>query len=185
MTRCLALFISVCLAALLLLAGCATPPPGSVPLEPMAAPTGLSNPDAGFTVRLWSNQASPRIGDFLHLQLSATDDAYLSLYAIHSSGRTSQLLDNVAVPGHQVLTFPGPRSPVDFRLSPPPGTETYLLIATRQSLHWLAPADIRQRGPLTELNLTGMELQQRLHQVLARQHPRSWNGAVLDLPVQP
>lgn len=190
MTRYPSFFPPACLAALLL-AGCATPGPGPepyyppAPVEPDAVSADLTNLEAGFSAELWSNQPPPRLGDFLTLKLRATADAYLSLYAIHTSGRTSRLLDNQAARGGQILTFPGPRSPVDFQLSPPPGTETYLLVATQQPLRWLAPADIRRRGSLTELNLTGGELQQRLRAVLARQNPYSWNGAVLNLPVRP
>lgn len=179
--------LPACLAALLLLAGCATPGPGPEPYgrpEPVAAPADLDNREAGFTARLWSERPPPRIGGYLNLKLRATADSYLSLYAIHTSGRTSRLLDNQAARGGRTLSFPGPYSPVDFQVSPPPGTETYLLVATEQPLRWLAPADIRQRGSLTELNLTGGELQQRLRAVLARQNPYSWNGAVLNLPVE-
>ena len=97
--------------------------------------------------------------------------------------RVELVFDNEAARSDRTLTFPGPRSPVDYRVSPPPGTETYLLVATEQPLRWLAPADIRRRGALTELNLTGGELQQRLRAVLERQNPYSWNGTVLNLPV--
>lgn len=188
MARCSSLSILACLAALLLLAGCAAPGPGPGPApysgpESVGIPTDLQNRTADFSAQLWSDRPPPRIGDFLNLKLRVSADAYLSLYAIHSSGRTSQLLDNEAARGGRTLTFPGPRSPVDYRVSPPPGTETYLLVATEQPLRWLAPADIRQRGALTELNLTGGELQQRLRAVLERQNPYSWNGAVLNLPV--
>ncbi|HPE70754.1 MAG TPA: DUF4384 domain-containing protein [Candidatus Competibacter sp.] len=182
-------FGAISLAALLL-AGCATPSPGpgseALPRPaPVAVATDLANPYAGFTVQLWADQPPPRIGAVLNLKLRATADSYLSLYAIHTSGRTSRLLDNQQTRGGRTLTFPSPHSPVDFQLSPPPGTETYLLVATQQPLHWLAPADIRQPGVLTDLHLTGAELQQRLRTVLDRQHPAHWNGAVLNLTVQP
>lgn len=190
MARCSSLSIPACLAALLLLTGCAAPGPGPGPgpapyagPEPTGVPADLHNRTAGFSAQLWAEKPLPRIGDFLSLKLRISADAYLSLYAIHTSGRTSQLLDNEAARSDRTLTFPGPRSPVDYRVSPPPGTETYLLVATEQPLRWLAPADIRRRGALTELNLTGGELQQRLRAVLERQNPYSWNGAVLNLPV--
>lgn len=193
MTRSSSSLAPVVLAALWL-TGCATPPgPGpdeglgltAVPKSESAISTDLANQQAEFSVQLWSDQPPPRLGDFLSLRLRASADSYLSLYAIHASGRTTRLLDNQAVRGGQTLIFPSANSPVDFQFSPPPGTETYLLLATQQPLRWLAPADIRRPGALTELNFTGSELQQRLRTVLARQNPYSWNGAVLNLSVQP
>ena len=181
--------IPAVLAGLLLLGGCATT--GYNDKDMIVAPHddegggSWSNPDARFTAEVWSDAPPPRIGDFLKLKLRASDDAYLSLYAIHTSGRTSRLLDNQFVRGGRTVPFPGPYSRVDFALSPPPGDETYLLVATQKPLRWLAPDDIRERGSLTELNLTGKELQQRLRAVLDRQNPYSWNVAVLNQPLRP
>ncbi len=185
-------FAPISLAALLM-AGCATPPGSgyedtgltTVPRAEAAVPADLVNRQAEFSVQLRSDQPQPRLGDMLGLRMRASAEAYLSLYAIHASGRTTRLLDNQAVRAGQMLVFPSANSPVDFQFSPPPGTETYLLVATQQPLRWLAPADIRRPGALTELNFTGSELQQRLRTVLARQNPYSWNGAVLNLSVQP
>lgn len=179
----------VCLAASLLLGGCATAPDQPYGIayrpEPARATADLSNPEAGFTAEIWSDAPPPRVGDFLNLKLRVTTDAYLSLYAIHSSGRTSRLLDNQWARGGRTVAFPGPDSPVDFQVSPPSGTETYLLVATQQPMRWLAPADIRQRGSLTELNLTGRELKERLRAALDRQNPYSWSGAELNQSVAP
>jgi hypothetical protein len=127
----------------LLVAGCATPAPAPAPT---ADPLRLGNPKAGFTVALRSEQEPPRIGAPLRLDLQTAVDGYLNLYFIKASGATGQLLTNYPVRANEPVSFPpagGKR--LQYTPGPAPGTETFILVATRQPLNLL----VRQDRPAT------------------------------------
>ncbi len=170
------------LLLLSMVASCATPP---APVDSDSA-LSLRNPHARFAVQVWSESPTVLIGDYLNLTLRTTRDSYVSLYAIHSSGRTSQLVANHPLRAAQSLAFPGPNSSVDYRFQPPTGTETYIAVATHQPLSWLRETDIAgYKGPLVELNLTGSQLVSRLRLALEPYPPPDWNADVINLPLQP
>lgn len=171
----------------LLVAGCATPAPAPAPT---ADPLRLGNPKAGFTVALRSEQKPPRIGVPLRLDLQTAADGYLNLYFIKASGATGQLLTNYPVRANEPVSFPpagGKR--LQYTPGPAPGTEMYILVATRQPLNLLDRQDIRNvkkpRTPVAELNLTGPQLINRLRRALQHRPPPDWNANSLQAPLPP
>lgn len=175
------------LLALLLLAGCVTPP-APPPAQPVADPLRLGNAKAGFSVTLRSEREPLLVGAPLRLDLQATADGYLNLYFINASGKTGQLLTNYPVRADEPVSFPpaGSRK-LQYTPDPPPGTETFILVATRQPLNLLGRPDIKNvnkpRTPVAELNLTGPQLVNRLRDALRRRPPPDWNASSLQLPL--
>ena len=170
----------------LFIAGCATPtkPPGA----PGNDPLGLSNPKAGFTVMLRSERPALPMGEPVRLALRTTAPGYLNLYFINSSDQTGQLLTNYPVQANEPATFP-PAGGKKLRYvpGPPPGAETFILVATRQPLNLLKRADIRNvkkpRTPVAELNLNGSELLNRLRGALQQRPAADWNAVSLRAPL--
>ena len=177
------------LLTLLIIAGCATPPPA-----PSAAlvtdPLRLGNPKAGFNVTLRSEYAPLHIGDRLQLNLQAAADSYLNLYFISSSGKTGQLLTNYPVRANEAVSFPpAGGKKLQYAPTPPTGIETFVLAATRQPLNLLGRTDIKNvnkpRTPVAELNLSGPQLLNRLRSALQRRPPPDWNVHSLQIPLIP
>jgi hypothetical protein len=182
-TRLPTLFLLIPTLAALLIAGCAAPP-----AAPVADSPRLGNPRAGFAVALRSERESLRIGEPLRLGLQTGADGYLNLYCISSAGRTSQLLTNYPVRANEPVFFPpaGSRK-LQHAPGPPPGAETFLLVATRQPLNLLRRQDIQNvnkpRTPVAELKLTGPQLVTRLRDALRRWPPPDWNASSLQVPL--
>lgn len=175
------------LLALLLIAGCATPPP---PAQPVVDPLRISNPKAGFALALRPERAPLHIGDRLQLALQASADSYLNLYFISASGKTGQLLTNYPVRANEAVTFPpAGGKKLQYALGPPTGTETLVLAATRQPLNLFGRADIKNlkkpRTPVAEFNLSGPQLLNRLRGALQRRPPADWNAYAVQLPLLP
>lgn len=183
MTRLPAIFILLPIIVALLIAGCATPP-----AAPVVDPLRLGNPKAGFAVALRSEREPLRIGEPLRLDLQTAADSYLNLYFISSAGGTGQLLTNYPVRANEPVSFPpaGSRK-LQYAPGPPPGAETFILVATRQPLNLLGRQDIRNvkrpRTPIAELTLTGPQLADRLRDALRRRPPRDWNANSLQVPL--
>ncbi len=183
MTRLPAIFILLPIIVALLIAGCATPP-----AAPVVDPLRLGNPKAGFAVALRSEREPLRIGEPLRLDLQTAADSYLNLYFISSAGGTGQLLTNYPVRANEPVSFPpaGGRK-LQYAPGPPPGVETFLLVATGQPLNLLGRQDIRNvkkpRTPVAELNLTGPQLVTRLRDALRRRPPPDWNANSLQVPL--
>lgn len=176
------------LMALLIIAGCATPPLPAA--APVTDPLRIGNPKAGFNVALRSEREPLRIGDPLRLDLRAAADSYLNLYFISASGKTGQLLTNYPVRANEAVFFPpAGGKKLQYALGPPTGTETFILAATRQPLNLLGRADIKNvrkpRTPVAELNLNGPQLLNRLRVALQRRPPPDWNAHSLQIPLMP
>lgn len=177
------------LMALLIIAGCATPPPAPS-AAPVTDPLRLGNPRAGFNITLRSEYAPLRIGDRLQLNLQAAADSYLNLYFISASGKTGQLLTNYPVRANEAVFFPpAGGKKLQYALAPPTGTETFILAATRQPLNLLGRTDIKNvkkpRTPVAELNLNGPQLLSRLRGALQRRPPPDWNAHSVQIPLLP
>ena len=77
-------------------------------------------------------------GEYLKLFLLASRDSYIKLYHIDVKGKTALIFPNRFeknnyLPGGEILEFPGKRSPFQFRIVPPYGTEIIKVVAsTRQ-----------------------------------------------------
>lgn len=176
------------LIVVLLIAGCATPPPAAqpVPVDPLR----ISNPKPGFTLALRPERTPLHIGDRLQLTLQASADSYLNLYFISTSGKTGQLLTNYPVRANEAVTFPpAGGKKLQYALAAPTGAETLVLAATRQPLNLFGRADIKNlkkpRTPVAEFNLSGPQLLSRLRGALHRRPPADWNAYGVQLPLLP
>ncbi len=177
------------LLTLLIIAGCATPPPAPS-AAPVTDPLRLGNPKAGFNVTLRSERVPLHIGDRLQLDLQAAADSYLNLYFISSSGKTGQLLTNYPVRANEAVSFPpAGGKKLQYAPAPPTGMETFVLAATRQPLNLLGRTDIKNvekpRTPVAELNLNGPQLLNRLRGALQRRPPPDWNAYSVQIPLMP
>jgi len=178
----LPLLPGVLLTTLLWLFGCAAQAP---PLPPIHEPEELRNPLAGFQLRLWSEQTPLLIDSLLDLKLQASAPVYLSLYAIHSSGTTARLLADRQVLANRTLLYPEPHVPLDLRLSPPTGTEIFILVGTLIPLNWPeTTAPPAGNTPILALDRDRQGLLDGLQQVLRERDRQQWNVAVLRLPLE-
>lgn len=183
-----ALFLPLILMLMLLVTGCATPAPETPPPE-AADPLGMSNPRAEFTVTLQESTPPPlRIGQPVTLDLNSSADSYLNLYAIGTAGNTTQLLTNYPVRANEAVSFPPMTSKrFNYLPEPPPGKETFILVATRQPLRLMGRHDLKEtrkpRTPVAALKLSGPQLLERLREALNRRPPSQWNAASLQLPL--
>jgi len=175
--------LAVALALVLAwLGGCAVEPPE---LPPISEPEELQNPRADFRLRLWSAQTPLLVDSLLDLKLQASAPVYLSLFAIHSSGATTRLLADRQVLAQRTLLYPEPHIPLDLRLSPPTGTEIFILVGTRIPLNWpRTQASPGQAAPILPLAMDGQALLEGLQQVLLERDRGQWNVAVLRLPLE-
>ena len=89
------------------------------------------------------------------------------------------------VPGRagQTLEFPGSQSLVDFKLSPPPGTESYILISTLHPFDFEKPSGSTGKAMSIELSLSPKALIAGLEGKLKTMNSNEWNSAVLHLPL--
>lgn len=173
---------AIFIAAMLVIAACA---PTSQTITDgtafalLAKPYEIGNPRADFEVLLWSESKIPLfIGSYPRLKLLATTDAYLSLYAVSSSGKVLRLMANHPVQANQIVTIGEPENLVSYRLTPPTGTENFLLIGARQPLTWTEAADMRDIEPPVELALTPDQLRDGLWTALHTFPSDAWNTAV-------
>lgn len=169
-----------------LLGGCATSPQS--PTVPVNDPLRIGNPKATFAVTLQADNQPLRIGDSPKLGLQATADGYMNLYFINPSGHTGQLLTNYPVQANEAIRFPpSTTKKLQYELAPPTGTETFILVVTRQPLNLLGRQDIknvkRPRTAIAELNLNGQQLVSRLRDALRRWPPLAWNADSIQLPL--
>jgi hypothetical protein len=144
----------------------------------------LRNANATFQVSAWSEQDPARIGELLRLKLRSGSNSFLSLYEVSTSGRTARLFENRLVQAGEVVEFPGPKSAVDYRYAPPPGTETFIVLATARPVDWLTAEDIAGGEALTALNLAPWQLVQRLREVTGGLTPESWSSAVVPVTLR-
>ncbi|WP_028584787.1 DUF4384 domain-containing protein [Desulfogranum mediterraneum] len=171
--------------SLLALSGCA----GQQTVSPYRAvnqPFGLerlSNAAAPYGLQLWSANDPLLIGQELQLYLRPMAESYLSLYSISSSEKVYSLLENQPARSGQTLQFPGEQSPVGFRLSPPKGVETYILISTLEPLAGPQPAPGTADSPLTVLPHTPEQLISALAGALLERNQHEWNSAIITLPL--
>lgn len=168
---------------LLWIAGCSTGPTAPPPLE---RPEQLANPLASFSLRLWTDHSPWLLDSLVDLKLSASAPVYLSLYAIHSSGRTSRLLADRQVLANRTLLYPEPHVPLDLRLSPPVGTEVFILVGTQIPLNWppTRQAPGAERPPVEPLGLGQQGLLDGLQLSLWERDQRQWNATVLRVPLE-
>lgn len=103
-----------------------------------------------------------RDGEEMILSLLADRDCYIKILHIDGKGIMTQVFpnrfeNNNFLPGRELLTFPGRRSPFRFKVVPPYGTETIKVIASTRQFSDLN-RDFQQLGMASRgLALVGVE----------------------------
>lgn len=123
----------------------------------------------------------PRMGDRLLLGMRSDADAFVSLYTVSASGRTAKLFENRRFGTGAMQEFPDRNSRVDFKISPPAGVESFILVASRQPLSILYPGDVVRSGDLAPLGLSSYQLADRIRAATAGLPATAWNAAVVDI----
>ncbi len=117
------------------------PPNRDVVADVSSELSDLYSGDDDFQVFVSTNRGEGGVfteGEYLKLYLLASRDCYLKIYHIDVHGKTTLIFPNRYeknnyLPGREVLEFPGSRSPFQFRIVPPYGTEMIKVVAsTRQ-----------------------------------------------------
>lgn len=171
----------------LLIAGCATTPPATTPVEDSLR---LGNPRATFSVAVRAEREPLHVGEPVSLSLRTTTDGYLNLYFINSSGNPGQLLTNYPVRANETVIFP-PGTSKKLAYSPvdPAGAETFILVTTHRPLNLFRGQDIknlkRPRTPIAEFNLTSTQFVNRLRGAMRQWPPQAWNADSIRLPSLP
>jgi hypothetical protein len=181
-----AVFSLLILILSLLASGCSTSP--RLPTVPVNDPLRLGNPKATFAVTLQAGHEPLHIGDSPQLGLQATANGYMNLYFINPSGDTGQLLTNYPVQANEAIHFPPtPNKKLQYRLGPPTGAQTFILVVTHQPLNLLRRQDIKNvklpRTAIAEFNLSRPQLLNRLRDALRRWPSPGWNADSLELPL--
>jgi len=178
------------LALLVLVAGlgaCQHQPPPVVarPVPPASLHQELAaliQPD-GLPLAVWSAMPlTVHVGRALQLGLRTGENAFVSLYAVSSQGRVSRLMENRRFAAGRTQDFP---SRASYRLSAPPGTETYVALAALEPLLLLGAADIVGPGDPLPLSWSPAQLAGRIQSVTAALPAGSWNVAVTDIDTLP
>ena len=117
------------------------PPNRDVVTDVSSELNDLYSGDDDFQVFVSTNRGEGGVfteGEYLKLYLLSSRDCFLKVYHIDVHGRTTLIFPNRYeknnfLPGREVLEFPGSRSPFQFRIVPPYGTEMIKVVAsTRQ-----------------------------------------------------
>lgn len=117
------------------------PPNRDVVADVSSELSDLYSGDDDFQVFVSTNRGEGGVfteGEYLKLYLLSSRDCYLKIYHIDVHGKTTLIFPNRYeknnfLPGREVLEFPGSRSPFQFRIVPPYGTEMIKVVAsTRQ-----------------------------------------------------
>ena len=108
------------------------------PSEPEKDLWALTNPESSFDVSLKTSSTRYRVGDYLTLEVRATDDARIIIFNWGPTGKLSVLLpsayqlDNFVRAG-DTYYIPDAEADFDFEVLGPPGVERFKVIALRRN----------------------------------------------------
>ena len=104
-------------------------------------PVGHHAPRPPLAVEVWTDREEEAVyypGEAVAIHFSANDGCYVLVYDIDTEGRIRRLFpapgDPGYVPGHQVVTLPGPGAGFDYIVTGPAGIETIEVVASRVPL---------------------------------------------------
>jgi hypothetical protein len=117
-------------------------------------PVGHHVPRPPLAVEVWTDREEEAVyypGEPVAIHFSANDPCYVLVYDIDTEGRVRRLFpapgDPGYVPGHQVITLPGPGAGFDYIVTGPAGIETIEVVASRVPLEsWESAEEPWQGG---------------------------------------
>lgn len=141
----------------------------------------LQNSQRPFGVALWSGMAgTPLIGQPLRLLMQSNGAGYATLFHVGTTGEPAILAENRFLSPATAAEFPGPADPSELLLAPPPGTNSFFLVVTRQPNSWVMPRAAGS-GMISRISLTYPQFVQLLEEQLRGLPASDWEAAVLNL----
>ena len=124
------------------------------------------------------------VGEPLRLQLRVSSRSYVSVFHVSTSCKVTRLLHNQPVKAAEIVDFPLRGSGIEMIVKPPTGKEGFYIIATREKLTFLSPADIlRQSGGIASLDLSPAQFYKRMTDARGRINPDDWSMKTLQTTV--
>ncbi|HWN81441.1 MAG TPA: DUF4384 domain-containing protein, partial [Candidatus Udaeobacter sp.] len=104
-------------------------------------PVGHHVPRPPLAVEVWTDRPEEAVyypGEPVTVHFSTNDDSYVLVYDIDTEGRVRRLFpapgDPGYIPGHRVVSLPGPGAGFDYLVTGPAGLETIEVVASRLPL---------------------------------------------------
>lgn len=130
--------------------------------------------DIRISVRLDRPDATYRIGDTLTLNVTASEEVYLSALNVGSSGAVTVLVPNPGQPAvraqpNQLVTIPPPGGSFVIRVGGPPGFDLIKVIGSKDPVDALAVEPSRPAGAFRSLEKDAAQLARSLPASLGQQ----------------
>jgi len=143
--------------------------------------------DITISAQLDRPDATYRIGDGLELTLTASEDVFVTVLNVGSSGRVIVLVPNahekvVRSPTGTAITIPARHAPYAIRVGGPPGFELIRIIATKEPIDLFAGQAHQPGGIFRSLDKPAVDLARGLSADLGRQAKHGY--VVADLVIR-
>lgn len=143
---------------------------------------GASNPTVGgynhiegkVSTRLELLSPMVKIGEWLTFRYSADKAGFVNIFAVNSSGRTTQLIQNKRVTGHATYSFPEKVDNFDVKVSGPKGVEHLVLVYSKQPFNPLLAGELKSSNVPSGLTLNSSQLLHRLQVSLTNLDVEQW-----------
>ena len=142
----------------------------------------MVNRDSSFQVKVVLERATPylRVGDDVVVNVQADRPSYLQVFYLGRSGAINRIFpDNVQrdsrVAAGAISRIPPAGAPYRLTLTPPPGIETVMAVATLEPLE-LVPADrLNYSGVLPKVDMSREKFERTLRSSLDRLSASAWS----------
>ncbi len=148
---------------------------------PQVSSTETASTDAlRISVDLDRDSREYRIGDTLSLSINVSEDAYVEVWNVGTSGKVTRIFPNAFaqdnhVKAGQTVSLPGAGAEYEFAVMEPQGWELVTVFASDQpespTRDFIASAE--QSNPFPVLRPQASALVKDLHPVIQKAHPRS------------
>ncbi len=140
-----------------------------------------ASPQTNLSVTAWVDQRDEtyRVGENLYLNVRASQDAYITVLDVGTSGKVHIIFPNDyqqdnRVRAGQTVRIPGKQASFDLRVGGPAGHELIKVIATTGPKPLFNPYDLIEAAPFREYNKDAMGASKDLSVVLREQHSQGW-----------
>ena len=167
------LFLISVLVLVILLSGCYTPQPRTIP----------------FTIDVKVDKPIYRIGGKIFITVRASQTCYLSLYDISTEGEVTQIfpnkfaLDNL-IQGGQIYRIPATSDTFDFEVTGPPGIERIRAIGTIKNVNFFNQSKATSDEVFPRIHKAPDQFDQALNQKLQVIPTGQWAEASVTFQIQ-
>ncbi len=163
--------------------------------KPLPAPAPKAAPKSGqeeaLKVEVWTEKAEYRVGEQFRVKVRASQDCYLTLVDVGTSGGVTVIFPNHhardnAVKAGVTYTIPDPAAGFDFMVSGPPGRELIRAIASRAPAVDLSDIlnQVGPRNPFAEVTKDLPGFTRDIHVHAKKAKPGEWSEALLQLKIR-